>query len=245
MRDNKGRFLKGSKFAPSKKQNIKISEKRKKLFREGKLKIIKNRDTNKKTSDSLKEWWEKNKGSKKVRERNEKISFSKKGKRSYKEHPKGMLGKHHTKKAREKISENSYTKGKPNEWGKHTKKAKDKISLANKGEKSHFWKGGITPLNIKIRELREYKNWIKAVFKRDGYTCQNCGRKVVELNAHHLKPFYKIRDENRIKTVKQAIKCNELWDIKNGVSLCETCHNILGEKINQHTIKKNVEVIYV
>jgi len=241
IRDKKGRFVKGSKFIHTKKHNTKVGETRKRLFKEGKLKIIKKKNSNKKASKSLKKWWKENKDSDIVRKRNKKISKKRKGKKLPNNHPfkrGGFSGKYHTEKARKKIGENSYTKGKPNKWGEHTEKAKKKIGFANKGEKSHLWKGGITPLNIKIRELREYKNWRKKVFEIYNYTCQNCGKKGRGLNAHHIKPFYKIRDENKIKTVKQAIKCKELWNINNGIILCETCHNLIGEKINQYTIKK-------
>lgn len=238
IRDNKGRFLKGSVFSPSKEQNIKISNTRKRLFKEGKLRIIKNKDTNKKTANSLKKWWKKNKGSEKIKERNKNISRSKKGKRSYKEHPRGMLGKHHTKDAKMKIRKNSYTKSLPNNWGRHTKEAKIKIGLANKAEKSHLWKGGITPLNKEIRHLKEYFEWIKSVFKRDNYACRRCEYKGRELQIHHIIPFYKIIKENKIKSIQEALDYKELWDINNGLTLCKNCHNIIGEKINQHTIQK-------
>jgi hypothetical protein len=41
-----------------------------------------------------------------------------------------------------------------------------------KGADSGRWKGGITPINVKIRTSKEYKEWRKEVFCRDKYTCQ-------------------------------------------------------------------------
>src|SRR3990167_10759120 len=58
------------------------------------------------------------------------------------------------------------------------------------GEKSHFWKGGITPMNMKIRSSSDYRLWREAVFKRDTFTCKECGDdRGGNLNAHHIKPF--------------------------------------------------------
>jgi len=58
------------------------------------------------------------------------------------------------------------------------------------GENSPVWKGGVEYHRIE-RATHEYIEWRKAVFSRDGYTCQCCGvrngyGKTVELNAHHI-----------------------------------------------------------
>ena len=60
------------------------------------------------------------------------------------------------------------------------------------GELNHNWKGGITPLMESIRRLSIYKDWRKAVYERDDYTCQHCGEKGGELNADHIYLFSKI-----------------------------------------------------
>jgi len=58
-----------------------------------------------------------------------------------------------------------------------TEEHKKKIGEANKGktgvsgEKSHFWKGGITPEHIKSRNSTENCLWREAVFARDNWTC--------------------------------------------------------------------------
>ena len=46
--------------------------------------------------------------------------------------------------------------------------------MARRGEKNNMWKGGITPINTKIRTSLEYKLWRTAVFERDHYTCKVC-----------------------------------------------------------------------
>ena len=98
------------------------------------------------------------------------------------------------------------------------------------GEKSVFWKGGVTPIRTQIRSSLEMKKWIRSVFERDNYTCQSCGRKRkpgdrVILEAHHLKTFSSILDEYKIKTYDESLLCESLWDISNGQTLCRECHH--------------------
>lgn len=92
------------------------------------------------------------------------------------------------------------------------------------GKNNPNWKGGITPLCAMIRRLPESRNWIEKVFKRDNWTCQECSQRGGDLQAHHLKLFSEIINENKIRTIEQAINCNELWNIDNGKTLCEKCH---------------------
>lgn len=94
------------------------------------------------------------------------------------------------------------------------------------GKKSPAWKGGITPLKKQIYRNSKYKNWVKAVFKRDDYTCQRCSHSKNYLEAHHIKSFMSLIRKYKIKTLLQAIKCKELWDINNGIALCKECHEL-------------------
>lgn len=93
------------------------------------------------------------------------------------------------------------------------------------GEKCHLWKGGITPLNVKVRHSEEYKLWRESVFKRDNYTCIWCGikngkGKTIILHADHIKPF--------------AYYPELRFAIDNGRTLCKSCHektDTYGSKI--------------
>ena len=91
-------------------------------------------------------------------------------------------------------------------------KACDKAwqTLRQSGEKSHRWEGGKTPEATRIRNSQSYSNWRTAVFKRDDYTCLNCGVRGGKLNADHIKPFSKF-PELRL-------------DVANGRTLCFECH---------------------
>lgn len=64
-----------------------------------------------------------------------------------------------------------------------------KISLANKGENSYLWKGGITPENNKIRTSMEMRAWKRACFERDNFTCAKYGVRTGGLVVHHIHNF--------------------------------------------------------
>ena len=57
------------------------------------------------------------------------------------------------------------------------------------------------------------------------------------VTVHHIKSFAKIISENNIKNSEDALKCEEMWDIINGVTLCEECHkltdNYKGRDVNK------------
>ncbi|MEK6882681.1 MAG: NUMOD3 domain-containing DNA-binding protein [Nanoarchaeota archaeon] len=96
---------------------------------------------------------------------------------------------------------------------------------------SHFWKGGITPLNKKIRNCKKYINWRSEVFTRDDYTCQECGQRGGKINANHKILFSFIMQHQEIKTFEDAMNCEYLWNIENGETLCEKCHQTLRPNI--------------
>jgi len=109
------------------------------------------------------------------------------------------------------------------------KKRSDKHRLKLSGKNHYNWKGGITELHHAIRNSDRYKQWRKAVFEKDNYICQKCNIKGRTLEAHHIKSLTKLIKENNIKTLEQAIKCKELWDVKNGITYCIECHMIIDK----------------
>lgn len=94
-----------------------------------------------------------------------------------------------------------------------------------KGEKHHNWKGGKTPLIMKIRNSSQCNEWRNKVFEQDNYICFLCGdNKGGNLNAHHIEPLSSIIHKNKISNFEEALDCPLIWDVKNGVTICEICH---------------------
>jgi 5-methylcytosine-specific restriction endonuclease McrA len=63
----------------------------------------------------------------------------------------------------------------------------------------------------KLRKSERYKEWRRRVFQRDDYTCRKCGQSGGYLNAHHIKSFAKYKKLR--------------FDVNNGITLCQKCHN--------------------
>lgn len=84
----------------------------------------------------------------------------------------------------------------------------------------------ITPLRDAIRGCSKYFKWRSNVFQRDNWTCQTCGQRGCVLQAHHIKPFSETLKQNAIKTLGEALSCNKLWNVDDGVTLCIGCHKL-------------------
>ena len=94
-----------------------------------------------------------------------------------------------------------------------------------KGKSNPNWKGGVTSFHSQIRNCFEYRQWRSDVFTRDKYTCQICGDdRGGNLQAHHKTAFINILNKYEITTFEEALKCEALWNINNGITLCEECH---------------------
>ncbi len=88
-----------------------------------------------------------------------------------------------------------------------------KYQRFQKGELNPSWRGGVKDANQKARSSHSYSLWRTAVFKRDGYSCQECGvRGSGNLNADHIKPF--------------ALYPELRFEISNGRTLCIDCHKL-------------------
>jgi len=152
-----------------------------------------------------------------------------------------MKGKHHTEETKNKISESKNgcnvkeeTKRKISKtlkgkipWIKgkhHSIEARIKISETKKGKNNPQWKGGITSLRERIEKYITYRQWRSDIFTRDDFTCQECGQRGGYLHAHHIKSFSSILQFYEITTLKEALNCEELWNINNGITLCVECH---------------------
>ena len=111
-------------------------------------------------------------------------------------------------------------------WREKQKKTRNTIKYKESvmGENNPNWRGGITPLRKQIRECSKMYEWKKTIFERDEYKdwFSGCRGDIV---AHHKIPFAKIIKMYNIKTLDDALKCDTLWDINNGVTMLKTTHN--------------------
>jgi 5-methylcytosine-specific restriction endonuclease McrA len=106
-----------------------------------------------------------------------------------------------------------------------SEEARQKNMLAHIGEKNHAWKGGVTVFNESIRSSAKYLAWRDAVYKRDDYCDVITGeRGNGNLNAHHITPFAYLIERNHITTFEEAMACEELWDVSNGITMIEANH---------------------
>lgn len=105
---------------------------------------------------------------------------------------------------------------------------KNNIKVDNAGSKcgkdNPNWKGGITSLRKGIRASKKYSQWRLSVFERDKFRCKICKNLGGKLEAHHLIRYNTIICDNNIKTIKEALKCKELWYVSNGITVCYKCH---------------------
>lgn len=69
---------------------------------------------------------------------------------------------------------------------------------------------GLSKDRVKFQNSRAWNEVRQACFERDDFTCQNCGTRGGQLNAHHLKPY---RDAPELRL-----------DLANLTTLCERCH---------------------
>lgn len=90
-------------------------------------------------------------------------------------------------------------------------------SLNRVGPNSPAWKGGKSTINRRVRASKAWKDWRAKVFKRDNYTCQNCGDRsgnghALTLHPHHIRSFAKFPQLR--------------FDIANGITFCTKCHRL-------------------
>lgn len=99
--------------------------------------------------------------------------------------------------------------GNKNALGKHWRLSEETRNK-HRGAANFNWRGGIYPINLRIRKSLEYRLWRESVFKRDNYTCIWCGKVGGKLHADHIKSFSEYPELR--------------FAIDNGRTLCFECH---------------------
>jgi 5-methylcytosine-specific restriction endonuclease McrA len=129
-----------------------------------------------------------------------------------------------SQKGKKRPEQSKKMKGRPSpmKGKKHSLITRLKLS----GKNSSHWNGGVTSLYHKIRRLPEYDKWRLSVYQRDLFTCKKCNKKGIRLECHHIVSLSSIIKNNLIITISQALKCNLLWNVNNGLTLCKECHKL-------------------
>ena len=107
----------------------------------------------------------------------------------------------------------------------------EKHSKRTSGSHHYNWKGGVTKFNKELRNFIKNIKWGSKVFKRDNYICRACKNRGGSLVAHHIIPLQYIKEYFNINNIEDAKKCEILYDISNGVTLCGSCHKEYHNKI--------------
>lgn len=120
--------------------------------------------------------------------------------------------------------------------------------LSGKDYKKHYKKGfgGLIKIGSKpwnkgnynisrglkriLRDCFKMQSWRNSCFRRDNFTCQECGIYGTKLVVHHIVHFESIIRHYNVQSVLDGLFLNELWDINNGVTLCKECHKIKHSK---------------
>lgn len=107
-------------------------------------------------------------------------------------------------------------------WCKENPEKVKERSLKTRGPNNYNWKGGSSRLNLAIRGMYENRKWSDGVRSRD-CKCVSCGSPEL-LEAHHIVNLSELILKYDIKNTEDARKCEELWNLDNGVTLCMRCH---------------------
>lgn len=78
-----------------------------------------------------------------------------------------------------------------------------------RGESNPRYKGNKAARAVAVGRY-EYKQWHKLVLQRCNFTCQKCGKRGGELQAHHIKDW--------------ANNPHDRYDVSNGIAVCAPCH---------------------
>lgn len=120
-----------------------------------------------------------------------------------------------------KKGKSPYNKGKKGLQGSNKGSFKKGITPWNKGKQLPT-----TPLRRAIRDCFKMRSWINSCYIRDDFTCGQCNEHGGRLSVHHIIHFETLLRINNIKSLQDAIECDKLWMVENGITLCIECHKL-------------------
>jgi hypothetical protein len=131
-------------------------------------------------------------------------------------------GRLHSYESKVKISRSNTGK-------KFTEEHRANISKSHKGiltgDKNPAWNGGITTFMVQLHSSPEMDKWRRSVIEKyrscDWFSGLKCSGKI---EVHHVKRVSEIVSQYNIKTMEDALKCEELWDVNNGIVMSKENH---------------------
>jgi hypothetical protein len=125
---------------------------------------------------------------------------------------------------------------------KDTEETKFKKSISHRGEKCYNWRGGITDLNLHIRNLKETKDILVKLLKEKDYTDIFTNVRGGLLVCHHVIPQNIIIALYKITTIDEARNCPLLFDKHNLIVMLSSAHdkfhNLYGDDKNIFELSK-------
>lgn len=94
-----------------------------------------------------------------------------------------------------------------------------------KGALHPNWKGGVSTLNALIRQITKYKRWQRQILHRDNHRCVICGSNK-RTEVHHILSLVVLIRKFSLRSLEEAYRCPELWEIANGETRCGKCHRL-------------------
>jgi hypothetical protein len=113
---------------------------------------------------------------------------------------------------------------------------REQLNAKRSGSGNPNWKKGRTKFENLIRRNKKYLKWRQKILQRDCPDCSKEEAKRQKLQVHHLTPFNEILLRNNIKNTAEAMRCEELWDINNGIVLRKGEHRVITLIERQKTI---------
>ena len=100
---------------------------------------------------------------------------------------------------------------------------------SRKGQFAGNWRGGRGSERHIAMSRVEYKQWRQAVFRRDNYSCQECGARGIRLQADHIRPW----------SVFPELR----YQIGNGRTLCILCHRTITRRQMEETRRCRLDLV--
>ena len=139
-----------------------------------------------------------------------------------------MKGKIIDLKSRQKTSETlkrKYKSGEIKVWNIGMKMSKEFVEKNRKGhlgQKAWNYIDGRSKFMAPARYGDDWDAIRLIIYKRDKFTCQDCGIKDIRLDVHHISPYLYSGDNS----------------IENLIALCRSCHMKAEQKINKKIREK-------